>query len=234
MAGGCRRSKDAPTPVPATPARAPSVIAGLDPAIPIGFGPMASRDGRSRPAMTRANLLRAPHLRDHRLDMSDRRLRHDAVAEVEDVRAAARRREDARRRRWSSASPPATSASGSRLPCVGELRRELAESSVRVERPVERQRVAKAGLGERGQVGRRRRGRTRSPGACGRARLQALARSAGSDRARAARTAAGGRRRAEALEDLHRLRARIDLRRQIGDRGRDEPVDERRMKAGSR
>ena len=39
-------------------------------------------------SMTRTNLLRAPHLRDHRLDMIDRRLRHDPVAEVEDVRAA--------------------------------------------------------------------------------------------------------------------------------------------------
>src|SRR5215218_1187355 len=89
MAGGRATGKRGVVLVPATPARAPLVIAGLDPAIPIGSDRWRVGMAGSRPAMTRTNLLCAPHLRDHRLDMIDRRLRDDPVAEVEDVRAAA-------------------------------------------------------------------------------------------------------------------------------------------------
>ena len=66
---------------------------------------------------SRTNLL-------HQLrDVLGRGLRHDAVAEIEDMRPARARRRELPRRLRSSAAPPATSASGSRLPCSATLRR---------------------------------------------------------------------------------------------------------------
>ena len=88
---------------------------------------------------------RTPRRRS-RADMLDRRLRQDAVAEIEDVRPAAHRVEDARRRRSSSASPPAIRASGSRLPCVATrpAARRAAPRGSSVQSSAER--VADAGL----------------------------------------------------------------------------------------
>src|SRR3954453_2063037 len=103
-------------------------------------------------SMTRTSLLRAPHLRDHRLDMIDRRLRHDAVAEVEDVRAAAGGAQDR-----VDAVPERIAAGDERQRIEVALRREplrkLRQEQVRLERPVERDRVGKAGLYHARKVG---------------------------------------------------------------------------------
>ena len=59
----------------------------------------------------------AAHPLQHPLDMRDRRLRQNAVAEIEDERAVGERLITSSTSR-SSAAPPASSASGSRLPCT--------------------------------------------------------------------------------------------------------------------
>ena len=90
-------------------------------------------------------------------------------------------------------------------------------STWRIERPVERQRVADAARREARAGSRRRRARRRSPSPAA-ARLQAPDHAA--DRLERQRLEEGRRQAgAKALEDLHRLRARIDLADEIGGRG---------------
>ena len=175
--------------------------------------------------MTRTNLLRAPHLRDHRLDMIDRRLRHDAVAEIEDVRAAAGGAQDR-----VDAVPERIAAGDERQRIEVALRREplrkLGQEQVRLERPVERDRVGKAGLDARERGWRRRRGRTRSPWpAAVRAFSPCTICRIGSSESGS--NSAGGN-AAPKLSKICTASAPASIcADQIGDRGRDEPVDER-------
>ena len=146
------------------------------------------------------------HARDEALDMGDRRLRQNAVAEIEDMGAAGEALQHARRSPSSSARPPAISASGSRLPCSAKRAGSAAAAargSTAVSRPIA---ASPSIAGELAELGRRaaREGDDRR-------RRAAAARSLGDD-ARDRRDAPAlefGRRQhaRPGIEDLHRLGA---------------------------
>ena len=157
--------------------------------------------------------------------MLDRRLRQDAVSEIEDVRPAAHGVQDVSMPS-SRASPPAIRARGSRLPWVASP--AAGSGRTRAGSRVQSSASASPMPGRREAVrgGRRRRARTRSPAPAG-ARPSARRRSGGSARATAARTgpAAGPRRssrRSAPPRRPHRSGG-SDRRSRL-----DEPVDQRR------
>ena len=73
--------------------------------------------------------------------MRDRRLRQDAVAEIEDERAVRRASRITSSTSRSSAAPPASSASGSTLPCTGTRVWNRVAREGAVDRPVEADRI---------------------------------------------------------------------------------------------
>ncbi len=165
------------------------------------------------------------HPRDQALHVGDRGFRNDAVAEVEDVRAAAGRGEDVVDSAVQSLS---AGDEGERVEVAlrRRARRQGRQRARRVERPVERERVPDAVAGEPLEM----------PAAAAdeddRARLRPRGLQARHDPAdrfeRQALEQGRGQGGPKALEDLHRLGARVDLRDEVGRGGRDEALDERR------
>ena len=130
----------------------------------------------------------------------------------------------------SSARPPATSASGSRLPCSASRAGSAAAAARGLGRRVEADRREAVDAGELAELGRRaaRKGDDRRRGQRG-AELGDHAR----DRRDAPALEFGRRQHARpGIEDLRRLGAGAELAHEIGGRGLDQPVDQRREQVG--
>src|SRR5215207_10838760 len=146
MAGGSGTGKDAAPLVPATPSL---VVAGLDPAPPIGSAASCESGAGSRPAMTALRC--PPHPRDHLLDMRDRRLGQDAVAEIEDVGAAlggTKHGVDPMAKQVAAGDE----SDGIEVALRREFFGQLGQDDVEVERPIERDGVSEARLDDASEV----------------------------------------------------------------------------------